>query len=54
MTASLAGHEARIKILEKGQETIDQKLDRLQNWIMTTLGAAILALVGIIGSLLKH
>jgi chaperonin cofactor prefoldin len=49
MTPSLevqvADHAARIKNLEDQQSGLDAKLDTLRNWIMGTLGAALLGVL---------
>jgi hypothetical protein len=59
--AQIADHGARITSLESGREAerkerqrLDDKLDGIKNWIMGTLAAALLSLLGTVLSLLKH
>lgn len=54
----LSGHAERIKTLEELREQdrdrLDRKLDKLLYWVMTTLAAVGLSLLGTVVTLLKH
>jgi hypothetical protein len=50
----LADHGARMTVLEREQQSISQKIDRLLFWIMGTMAASIGGLLATVAGLLKH
>ena len=56
--SALSAHADRIKTLEtlreQDRDRLDRKMDKLLYWIMGTLGAAVLSLLGTVVTLLKH